>query len=147
MSTETRLEDDVRAALERDPQVKHPDRIAVSADGIGTVVLRGAVESPRQRLAALDDARHADGVFNVIDELKVHPPIAGRGADDRIRAEALRRLTGDYRFRNDEIDVQLAEGWATLTGHVRDDSHIGQAAEAVESVDGVVGVISEIKTR
>jgi osmotically-inducible protein OsmY len=147
MSTETSIEDDVRAALGRDQRIKHPDLIAVSVDGIGTVVLRGAVESPVQRHAAVEDARHTDRVFNVIDELKVHPPVAHRGTDDRIRAEALRRLTSDPTFRNDDIDVEVSDGRITLTGRVRDDSSIASAAEAVEGVEGVAGVISELRTR
>jgi osmotically-inducible protein OsmY len=144
MSTETRLADEVRAALERDPRIVHPDLIAVSADAIGTVVLRGAVERPIQRRAAVHDARDTDGVFNVIDELEIHPPVAHRGADDQIRA-----ATTDDRpdFRNDDLDVEVSEGRVTLTGHVRDDSHIDHAAEPVASVDGVVRVTSKVRTR
>jgi osmotically-inducible protein OsmY len=147
MSTETRVEDDVRAALERDPRIAHPDLIVVSADAIGAVVLRGAVASPIQRRAAVHDARHTDGVFNVIDELRIHPPVAHRGADDQIRAEALRRLMSDRTFRTDDIDVEVSEGRVTLTGRVRNDSHIDYAAEAVASVDGVVRVTSEVRKR
>ena len=74
MPSQTRIENDVRAALERDPHIQHPELIAVSVDEIGTVVLRGPVESPRQRRTAVHDARRVDGVFTVIDHLEVHPP-------------------------------------------------------------------------
>jgi osmotically-inducible protein OsmY len=62
VSTKTRIEEDVRAALERDPRIERPELIAVSADEIGTVVLRGAVTTFAQRLAAVHDARRVDGV-------------------------------------------------------------------------------------
>ena len=61
MFTDTRIENAVRAALERDPRIKHPELIAVSADEIGTVVLHGVVESPPQRLAARQDAQQVEG--------------------------------------------------------------------------------------
>jgi hypothetical protein len=43
MFTESRRQDDVRAALRRDRWIKHSELIAVSVDEIGTVVLCGAV--------------------------------------------------------------------------------------------------------
>jgi osmotically-inducible protein OsmY len=42
---DTRIQEDVLAALRQDPRIKHPEFVAVSVDEIGTVVLRGAVES------------------------------------------------------------------------------------------------------
>jgi hypothetical protein len=45
MFTDTRIENAVRAALEGDPRIRHPELIAVSADEIGTVGLQGAVDS------------------------------------------------------------------------------------------------------
>jgi osmotically-inducible protein OsmY len=88
---DTRIQGDVRAALRQDPRIKHPELIAVSVDEIGTVVLRGAVESLPERLAAAHDARHVEGVFDVIvDDVKVHPPVAHRRPDDE---PALRRCS------------------------------------------------------
>ncbi len=86
MVIDSRIEENVRAALQRDPHIKHPELIAVSADGIGTVVLRGAVGTFPERLTAVRDARHIKGVFEVIaDDLRVHPPIGSRRTDDEIR--------------------------------------------------------------
>jgi osmotically-inducible protein OsmY len=143
--TNARIEDDVRAALQRDPHVKHPELIAVSVDGIGTVVLRGAVESLRQRRAAKRDARQVDGVFEVIDHLKVHPPIADRGADDEIRAEALQIPMRDTRIWADDVRVEVSHGWVTLTRHVRQRSQRAAAVEDVASLGGVVGVTDDVK--
>jgi osmotically-inducible protein OsmY len=70
----SRIEHDVRAALDGDPRIKHPELIAVSADEIGAVVLRGTVEGPHQHQVAVRDARQVDGVFDVIaDGLTVRP--------------------------------------------------------------------------
>lgn len=72
MFTDTRIENDVRAALQCDVRMKDPDLIAKSADEIGTVELRRAVGSFLQRQAAAHDARQIDGVSEVIvDDLKI----------------------------------------------------------------------------
>ena len=84
MFIDTRIQEDVLAALRRDPRIKHPELIAVSVDEIGTVVLRGAVESLPERLAAAHDARHdaesaaaledvasLSGVVGVTNQIKV----------------------------------------------------------------------------
>jgi osmotically-inducible protein OsmY len=147
VSTDNPIENEVLAALKRDPRVKHPELIAVSVDEIGTVVLRGAVESPRQRMAAVHDARRVDGVFEVIDHLKVHPPLTDHRTDDEIRAAALQRLTDDARIHPDHIHVKVAHGWVTLTGHVMEQFQSDLAAEDVANVAGVEGVTNQIVIR
>ena len=145
---DTRIQEDVRAALRRDPRIKHPELIAVSVDEIGTVVLRGAVESLPERLAAAHDAGHVEGVFDVIvDDVKVHPPVAHRRPDDEIRAAALQRLTADVRIRSTHIHVKVLRGHLTLTGYARHDAGSAAALEDVTSLSGVVGVTNQIKVR
>ena len=111
MFTDDRIADDVRAALQRDSRIKHPELIAVSVDEIGTVVLRGAVAALPERLAAAHDARDVEGVFEVIvDDLKVHPPIGPRRADDEVRAAALQRLTSDLDLASEPHTAERLSG-------------------------------------
>jgi len=146
--TDSRIEEDVRAALQRDPRIKHPELIAVSVDEIGTVVLRGAVDTLPQRLAAAHDARQIEGVFEVIvDDLKVHPPPAHRRSDDQIRAAALKRLTSDSRIRSTHIQVKVWHGQLTLTGYAREEAESAAAVEDVASLTGVVEVTNRIEIR
>jgi osmotically-inducible protein OsmY len=145
MLDNTKIENDVRAALRRDRRITHPELIAVSVDAIGTVVLRGAVGSVPQRHAATQDARRVDGVFEVINHLGLHPPVGGELADDQIHAAALQHLMRDSRFWADDIQVSVADGWVTLTGRVRAVSQREAATEDVAGLDGVVGVTNEIK--
>jgi osmotically-inducible protein OsmY len=145
---DTRIQEDVRAALRQDPRIKHPELIAVSVDEIGTVVLRGAVESLPERLAAAHDARRVEGVFDVIvDDVKVHPPVAHRRSDDEIRAAALQRLTADARIRSTHNHVEVSRGHLTLTGHVRHEAESAAALEDVASLSGVVEMTNQIKVR
>ena len=145
---DTRMQEDVQAALRQDPRIKHPELIAVSVDEIGTVVLRGAVESLPERLAAAHDARHVEGVFDVIvDDVKVHPRVAHRRSDGEIRAGALQRLTANARIRSTHIHVEVSRGHLTLTGYGRHDAESAAALEDVASLSGVVGVTNQIKVR
>lgn len=148
MFTDSRREEDVRAALRRDPRIKHPELIAVSVDEIATAVLRGAVGTLRERLAAKHDARDIEGVFQVVvDDLNVHPPAGRRRTDDEIRAAALQRLVWDGRIRSTHVHVKVAHGHLTLTGYVREEGESDAAAEDVATVTGVVGVTNQIEIR
>lgn len=148
MLTDTRIERDVQAALQADPRIRHPELIAVSADPIGTVVLRGAVATLRERLAAIDDARRADGVFDVIaDRLRVHLPVGRQRSDDEIEAMAMQRVIDDGRIRSNHIHVGVSHGCVTLSGYVR---HVSERAAAVEDVADVPGardVVDKIEVR
>ena len=138
----------MKAALDADPRITHPELIAVSVDEIGTAVLRGAVETPPERRAAAHDARAVEGVYNVIvDALRVHPPAGGRRADDEIRAAVLERLTADARIRSTHIHVKVAHGHVTLTGYVRETSERAAAAEDVAKLSGAAQVTNRIEVR
>ena len=143
MFTDTRIENDVRAALERDPRIPDPAAIAVYADEIGSVTLRGTVGSIAQHRAAVHDTREVGGVYNVIDDLKVHLP--ERRADDEIRGAALQRLIADQRIPSNHIDVEVSAGWVTLTGRVREESQSAEAMEDIASLSGVVGISNRIE--
>ena len=148
MFTDPHIQEAVRAALDDDASIKHPELISVSVDEIGTVVLRGAVEALPERLAAKHDARHVEGVFDVIvDDLKVHPPLAHRRRDDEILAAAFERLTSDPRIRSTHIHVEVSHGRLTLTGYVRHEAESAAAAEDVASLSGVLEVTNRIAIR
>jgi osmotically-inducible protein OsmY len=146
--TDPHIQEAVRDALDDDARIKHPELISVSVDEIGTVVLRGAVEALPERLAAKHDARHVEGVLNVIvDDLKVHPPLAHRRSDDEILVAALQRLTSDPRIRSTHIHVKVSHGRLTLTGYVRQEAEGAAAAEDVASLSGVIEVTNRIAIR
>ena len=148
MSTDTHIQEAVIAALDADPRIKHPELIAVSVDEIGTVVLRSAVGTLPERLAAAHDARGVEDVFDVIvDDLRVHPPIGSRRSDDEIRAAALRRLILDPRIRSTHIHVKVADCHVVLTGYVREEAESDAAVEDLATVPGVVGVTNRIEIR
>lgn len=148
MFIDTPTQEHIRSALRQDPRIKHPELIAVTVDEIGTVVLRGAVESLPERVAAAHDARHVEGVFDVIiDDLKVHPPLAHRRRDDEIHAAALERLAADARIRSTHVHVKVSRGHLTLTGYVRSQAESDAALEDATGLSGVVEVTNHIEVR
>jgi osmotically-inducible protein OsmY len=148
MFTDTHIKEAVRAALDGDPRIKHPELIAVSVDEIGTVVLRGAVGTPPERLAAAHDAREVEGVFDVIvDDLRVHPPVGARHSDDEVRAAALERLIADPRIHSTHVQVKVSHGHVTLSGYVRSEAESAAAAEDVAGLGGVTEVTNRIDVR
>ncbi len=83
------LENDVQRAMVRDPRIARPDLIAVSVDELGTVTLRGVVDSTWHHRVASQVGRQVAGVFMVVNRLHVRPP-AGRGrADEEPAGDAL----------------------------------------------------------
>lgn len=144
MFTNSELQSEVQAALQRDARMTHPERIAVYADKIGSVTLRGSVGSLAQRAVAVQTARKVSGVINVVDQLKVHPRVPDRRADDELRAAALQRLIDDTRIPANHIDVHVSGGRVTLKGYVWRDSERAAVAEQIATLDGVLEVSDQI---
>jgi len=140
----TSLEDEVRAALERDPRIHHPVEIAIVVRA-GVVTLRGTVGSFKQRRAAAEDAKSLEGVDEVIDELTVDVHGDVTFDDDEIRGAALQMLIWDSEVPSDAIDVKVANGWVTLKGQVRHQYQSDAAFDDVVKLHGVGGITNKIR--
>jgi osmotically-inducible protein OsmY len=138
------LENDVIAQLEDDPRIADSAEIAVAGDG-GIVTLRGTVERFSQRRAAEHDARGVEGVYEVINHLKVNLLGADRREDDGIRGAALQNLIWDAEVPAESVDVKVDGGWVTLKGDVSFQFESDAAYDDVSSLYGVVGVTNEIR--
>ena len=86
-----------------------------------------------------------EGVYDVINHLKVNLLGADRREDDEIRGAALQNLIWDAEAPSDSIDVKVRDGWVTLTGHVGFQFQSDAAYEDVSRLYGVAGVTNEIK--
>jgi osmotically-inducible protein OsmY len=142
MSQDIELEEKVREALARDPQIAHDKAIAVLARA-GAVTLRGTVESLKQRHAAAEDAHAVTGVNEVYDELNLRP-LPHDPRDDELRGAALQSLIWDRRVREHEIEVEVADAWVTLKGEVKSQDDSDAAFEDVSKLEGVGGITNAI---
>jgi osmotically-inducible protein OsmY len=143
MPTDTTMEDAVRESLDFDPRISDPSEVAVSVEA-GTAILRGTIGTLSQRRAAVSDAREVDGVDDVDDQLEVRLMNADRRQDADIRGVALQILMWDSEVPADVLNVQVDNGWVTLTGEVsypfQRDAAFGDVADLI----GVIGVTDEI---
>ncbi|HEX3979492.1 MAG TPA: BON domain-containing protein [Solirubrobacteraceae bacterium] len=132
------------ARREDDRRIADSAEIAVVGDG-GIVTLRGTVERFSQRRAAEHDARGVEGVYEVINHLKVTLLGADRRKDDEIRGAALQNLIWDADVSSDSIDVKVHDGWVTLKGELSFQFQSDAAYADVSRLYGVAGVTNEIK--
>ena len=143
MFKNSQLENDVIARLDDDPRIADSAEIAVAGDG-GIVTPRGTVGRFSQRRAAERDARAVDGVYEVINHLKVNLLGADRREDDEIRGAALQNLIWDAELPSDSVDVKVQDGWVTLKGDVSFQFQSDAAYDDVSKLYGVAGVTNEI---
>jgi osmotically-inducible protein OsmY len=144
MFTNSPLEKDVIARLENDARIADSAEIAVAGDG-GIVTLRGRVERFSQRRAAEHDARGVEGVYEVINHLKVNLLGDDRREDDEIRGAALQSLIWDAEVPWDSVDVEVRDGWVTLKGDVSHRFESDAVLADVSRLYGVAGVTNEIR--
>jgi osmotically-inducible protein OsmY len=142
MSDNRFITDEIRAALECDERVPHPNEVAVS-ERHGTVTLRGSVGSPIQRRAAVKIARSVSGVVAIDDELWVDP--RDRWQDNEIRGAALQALMSNPEVPAERVEVMVENGWLTLKGEVKHQYESNAVFEAVSGLSGVGGITNEIK--
>ena len=136
------LEDTVMDALADNRRV-HADEIAVQAID-GTVILRGTVGSPVQRVEAARTARHVPGVQGVEDQLRVRPMVDGPADADR-QAAVLGALIDDDELHAADIDVEANNGTVTLSGLVELPRARDRAERIALGVAGVTSVHNRLK--
>jgi BON domain len=141
VSNNATVERAVRDSLNHDPRISDPSEVAVTALD-GAVILRSTVGSVSQRRAAGSDARGVEGVDN---QLEVRLLERGRRTGADIPAMALQLLMWDSEVPGDLVDVNVRDGWATLTGEITHQFESDAAYDGIAGLDGVIGITNEIK--
>lgn len=157
------LRRELRAALEQEPRVKlHRNDIRIAFTD-GALVLEGEVDSIIAKKLAVKIARNVNGANGIVDRLYVHP--AERRGDgavcDAVCGFLLREpalLTCALRVREKgrltslrqrvadggEIEISVADGIATLQGHVPSLSHKRLAGVLAWWAPGCCDVVNEL---
>ena len=132
----------IRAQIEHKLADHDVSGVTVSVrDGVAT--LRGTVASLWARDEAIEQARKADDVTNVIVELTV---AAGEG--DQALAEAIASRLRRYVFFSifDDVEVTVTSGAATLSGAVTMPYKAQEMVKLARRVNGVQDVVNTIRT-
>ena len=140
--TDDQLQLDVAAELHGDPRVDST-AVAVSADR-GTITLRGAVRSLREKHEARKAAERVYGVVVVRNELEVQIRDEDWRDDTEVRGDVLHALILDGLIPT-TVDARVADGFVTLTGVASWQYQRDEAAFLAANVPGVVGVEDQIK--
>jgi osmotically-inducible protein OsmY len=139
MNNRNVITEEIRAALEGDARIAHAAEVAV-AEREGMVTLRGTVRSAHQSRTAVEIATSVPGVRAVENGLRIDPRDHAR--DNEIRGAALQVLADDGVPAR--VDVDVSNGWATLTGEVKRQDESDAAFAAVYGITGVGGITNRV---
>jgi osmotically-inducible protein OsmY len=142
MKTDSQLQYDVIEELKWDPSVGRAE-IGVAAND-GVVTLSGLVETFAQKYAAQAAAKRVAGVQAVAEDLSVRPPLATRPTDTEIAHAALLAIRWDSEVPDDEVKLDVEDGWVTLRGKVEWQYQRSAAERAVRYLIGVRGITNLI---
>lgn len=120
----------------------HDIRGVVVAVRDGTVTLSGTVRSLWAKEEAIDEAQEVNDVKEVVSTL-----IVMRGESDQVVGEAVAAKLRRYVFFTifDDVDVEVSDGVATLTGHVTMPYKSQAMVELASRVDGVQQAVDKLE--
>ena len=132
-----------KIALFADDRVKGRQVHVETKDGV--VMLRGKVDSPEAKSAALEIAKGIEGVKNVKNELQIVAPSQRRevAADDKVVAKNVQsKFKADPQLKN--VKVEVNNGVVSLSGEVKSIDASAKASEVARSVAGVRSVKNDL---
>jgi len=132
-----------KIALFADDRVKGRQVHVETKDGV--VYLRGKVDTPEAKAAAVEIAQKVEGVKSIKDDLQVvaEPARKAVEAKDSDIAKAVEaRLSRDSELK--KVEVRSDAGVVVLTGQVPTINASAKASEMARGVDGVRSVRNEL---
>ena len=142
MKTDTQLKADVTDELAWDP--------AINAAGIGVMVKEGVVtltghlDSFAEKHAAERAVRRVAGVRAIALELDVKLAPEHRRSDSEIAQAAATSLRLNSLVPGGKVQVEVENGWVTLTGEVDWGYQLASAEQCIRPLAGVRGLYNRI---
>lgn len=139
------IRQDVMDELEFEPSV-NATHIGVAVEN-GVVTLSGHVGSYFEKLAAEKAVRRVKGVRAIAQEIEIRHAFDKKTADDEIANRALKILHWGTMVPDDKIQVEVSDGWVTLSGEVDWQYQKAAAEDSVRLLSGISGVFNNITIR
>jgi osmotically-inducible protein OsmY len=136
------LRNDIIDELDWDPSVDSTN-IGVAVDG-GVAILTGHVPSYDQKLAAERAVKRVEGVRAIAQEIEVLCPVDATRTDEDIAQRALSALEDDVRLPKDAFQLEVTNGWVSLSGVVNRECDRRTAEDDVRKLADVIGVSNQV---
>ncbi len=114
----------------------------------GIVTLFGIVDSATTKKQAETEVRKVDGVRNVVNDLQIVAPSADKAvaqSDKQISTAIEQRIEERPALSDSDIDIEVSNGVARLTGTVQNRGDQVTALTVARSTNGVKRVIDDLK--
>ncbi len=141
MKTNGLLKQDVERELNWEPGVCATEIGVIVIDGV--VTLTGYVETLPEKWMAERAVRRVPGVKEITNEIDVRLSTGDRRPDEEI-ARAVLNIVDWNVLLPKNLQIQVDDGWVTLTGKVPWQYQKNIAGEEVSRLTGVKGVINNI---
>ena len=142
MKADAKIREDVIDQLIWEPNIDHK-QIGVTVES-GVVTLSGIVNDYTKKRAAENAAKKVSGVKAVAEEIEVIIGDDYKKTDSEIAKAAVKILKWDTSVPNDNILINVEDGWIYLTGEVEWDDQREAAKKAIQNLPGVKFVDNRI---
>jgi osmotically-inducible protein OsmY len=142
MKTDTELKADVIAELAWDSAI-NPTDIGVMVKH-GVVTLTGHLETFAEKHAVERAVHRVAGVRGIALELDVKLSTAHKRSDSEIAQAAASALLWNSNVPDGRVQVEVENGWVTLTGELDWNYQLASAEQCVNSLLGVCGLSNKI---
>jgi osmotically-inducible protein OsmY len=145
MKTDFQIMADVTAELDSDPVINAKSVGIAVNDGV--VTLSGHLASFAEKHAVEKAVRRVSGVRGIALELDVKLAPEHRRSDSEIAEAAVAALLWHSLVPDDHVQVEVADGWVTLTGQVDWPYQHASAEQCVRPLVGVRGISNQVQIK
>lgn len=142
MNNGQKLQEDIQQALKWEPLLVGSEIGVISLDGVITLV--GTVDSYAKKRVAEHATKTVKGVKAVIEKIEVSFANNGKKSDSNLTKEVLDALMLNPAVPEDQIQVQIENGWVTLEGTVKWNAQKLAALTCIEHISGIRSVANLI---
>lgn len=145
MKTDKQLQTDVMEELQWDPKL-NASEIGVSVKN-GIVTLSGHVDNYGKKIAAEDAAKRVKDVRGIVEEITVQLSRDGKRTDQELAQAAVNALRWNSAVPDQNITVEVENGWLSLDGHLDWQFQKEAATNAVKDIIGLKGISNLINIK
>ncbi|MBZ4664276.1 MAG: hypothetical protein JG776_1994 [Caloramator sp.] len=138
--TDKEAEFEVINKLKDDPNL---NSVGVKVEG-GTAILMGTVDTAKVKRKAMETAKEAFGVKDVVSNMKVKNE--GKIDDITLTNKIVEELR-NHGISNNDLNISVEDGYVRLSGFVNVRNEMEMAVEIIEDIEGVKKVRNLLKTR